>query len=472
MSFDALFQPIQIGGCEIKNRIAMSPMNMGYTGPLGYPSEQSIAWYATRARGGFGLLITEAVVMNSNRWRGSDSLNTLLFTDQRFMRFHSEIVEYVHSFNKCKIFIQLSPGWGRQGHPAHETPDVPSAGPSTIPMRMEVRNFNKGWEKQIKRLAAFNGLDIDQIFSSLGYKEGFESVRKMDDAQYDVFHALISGVVNQLMPSMSHVINGDMPRKLSIEEIVDLEDRMAEQARQVKEVHYDGIEIHSPHGYLIHQFLSPRSNRRDDQYGGTLENRARFLINIFKKIRATVGPNYPVGCRLSGDELMKGGLSHDEATQIAAMCRDAGANFINVSQGSYENPGAGFAPDGENDFTRWGSGFKKSTGLPVIVPNFMTPEVAEKAIKDGNTDIISLGRQSIADPFWPAKVKSGRTDDIVKCSRCQNCYMNLFESRWMHCLVNPTAGREKNYPELWIEGGPLEKRAEKFIKKASGLEQI
>jgi 2,4-dienoyl-CoA reductase-like NADH-dependent reductase (Old Yellow Enzyme family) len=337
---------------------------------------------------------------------------------------------------------------------------------------MEVRNFNKGWEKQIKRLAAQSGLDIDQILGSLGYKGGFDDIRKMNDEQYDVFHTLISGLINQLMPSMAHVLNGDMPRKLTIAEIVDLEDRMAEQALQVKEVRYDGIEIHSPHGYLIHQFLSPRSNRRDDLYGGSLENRARFLINIFRKTRAKVGPNYPVGCRISGDELMKGGLSHDEATQIAAMCKDAGASFINVSQGSYENPGAGFAPDGENDFTRWGPGFKKSAGLPVIVPNFISPDVAEKAIKDGNADIISLGRQSIADPFWPAKVKSGRTEDIVKCSRCQNCYMNLFESRWMHCLVNPTAGREKNYPQLWIEGGPLEKRAEKFVKKAVGLEQI
>jgi 2,4-dienoyl-CoA reductase-like NADH-dependent reductase (Old Yellow Enzyme family) len=169
---------------------------------------------------------------------------------------------------------------------------------------------------------------------------------------------------------------------------------------------------------------------------------------------------------------MPGGLTHEEAVQVAAMCRDAGANFINVSQGSYENPGAGFAPDGENDFTHWAPGFKKATGLPIIIPNFSTPDAALNALKDGSVDLVSLGRQSIADPFWPAKVKAGRIDDIVKCSRCQNCYMNLFESRWMHCLMNPTAGREKYYPKLWIDGGPLEKRAAKFVKKASGLEQI
>jgi 2,4-dienoyl-CoA reductase-like NADH-dependent reductase (Old Yellow Enzyme family) len=471
MSYKKLFEPIVIGDCEIKNRIAMAPMNMGYTGPMGYPSEQSIAWYATHARGGFGLLITEAVVMNPHSWRGCDTLNPLLLMDQRFMRFHSEIVEYVHNYNKCKIFIQLSPGWGRQGHPGHETPHVPAGAPSPIPMRMEARNFNKGWEKQIARVAKRGGVDIYEIMPQIGIKD-FDHIRNMNDEEYDNFHMVLSGLVNQLMPSLSHVLNGDTPRKLTIAEIVDLEDRMAEQAFHAFEVEYDGVEIHSPHGYLIHEFLSPRSNKRSDIYGGSLENRARFLTNIVSKIRAKVGPNKPVGCRLCGDELMPGGLTHGEAVQVAAMCRDAGANFINVTQGSYENPGAGFAPDGENDFTRWAPGFKKATGLPIIIPNFITPDAALKAITHGNVDIVSLGRQAIADPFWPAKVKTGRIDDIVKCSRCQNCYMNLFESRWMHCMVNPTAGREKNYPHLWIDGGPLEKRAAKFIKKAEGLEQI
>ncbi len=471
MSYEKLFEPIVIGDCKIKNRIAMSPMNMGYTGPMGYPSEQSIAWYATRARGGFGLLITECVVVNPHRWRGGDSLNTLLLTDQRFMRFHSEIVEIVHNYNKCKIFIQLSPGWGRQGHPGHETQDVPAGAPSSVPMRMEARYFNKGWEKQIARVAKHGGVDIYEVMNGLGIKD-FDAIRDMNDEEYNNFHKLLTMMVHQIMPSMSHVINGDVPRELSMAEIVDLEDRMAEQAYTAFSVDYDGVEIHSPHGYLIHQFLSPRSNKRTDSYGGDLENRARFLVNIVRKIREKVGKHKPVGCRLSGDDLMPGGITHDEVVQVAAMCRDAGANFINVSQGSYENPQYPFAPDGENDFTRWAPGLKKATGLPIIVPNFMTPDVALKALEDGSTDIVSMGRQSIADPFWPAKVKAGRIKDIVKCTRCQQCYMNLFESRWMQCEMNPTAGREKYYPELWINGGPLERRAANFVKKASGLDQI
>lgn len=157
---------------------------------------------------------------------------------------------------------------------------------------------------------------------------------------------------------------------------------------------------------------------------------------------------------------MQDGLGHEEVCKLVKLFTDAGANYFNVSQGSYENPGAAFAPDGENEFTQWAPGFKKASGgLPVITPNFTNPETAVEAIKSGRTDIISLGRQSIADPYWPAKVKAGRCSDIVKCIRCQQCYMNLFESRWIRCSVNPTAGFEKYYPELWKDNGLMDVRA-------------
>jgi hypothetical protein len=102
----------------------------------------------------------------------------------------------------------------------------------------------------------------------------------------------------------------------------------------------------------------------------------------------------------------------------------------------------------------------------------MNPEAAAQAIASGKTDIISLGRQSIADPYWPAKVKAGRACDIVKCARCQQCYMNLFENRWIRCSVNPTAGFEKYYPELWKDDGLMDARAKKFMEKRKDLPQI
>lgn len=459
MSFDALFEPIEIGNVGIKNRIAMAPMNPGLAGPNGYHSDANLAWYAIRARGGFGLIITECTVMNPHPWNGSEVLNPSLFTDYRYYRFHSEMVQLVHQYNGCKIFMQLSPGWGRQGHPHAETPDRPAGGPSAIPLEIDMRNLNKGWEKQFKRL--------NPMFPDLAF------IKSMSPEEYEGFRHFLKDMMAKEMPELVHVIFGDTPRELTIPEIVDLEDRFALQAAAAFKLEYDGVEVHAPHGYLIHSFLSPRSNQRHDQYGGSLENRARFLLNIVEKTRKKIGPDKAFGVRLSGDELMPGGIGHEEIKQVVSWCRDAGANFFNVSQGCYENPAAAFAPDGENEFTRWAPGFKEASGgLPVITPNFVSPELAENAVKSGQTDMISLGRQAIADPFWPVKVKEGCVDDIVKCVRCQRCYMNLGIAHWMQCTVNPTAGREKLYPELWLDAPEIEKKVKRFKEKAKGKPQI
>ncbi|MDO9263193.1 MAG: NADH:flavin oxidoreductase [Desulfosalsimonadaceae bacterium] len=463
MNFEKLFEPIQIGDVELKNRIAMSPMNMGYTGPNGYHSDQNTAWYAMRARGGFGLIITECVVMNPHRWGGQESLNPSLLIDERYYRYHSELTEMIHHFNDCKICIQLSPGWGRQGHPHAESRDCPAGAPSAIPMQVDLRNLNKGWERQIKRLAPEIGALVPD----------FTVLHNMKDEDYYGLLEIVVSFIAEKMPEMVHILFGDTPRELTIAEIVDLEDRFAVQALAAFKLGYDALEVHAPHGYLMHQFLSPRSNRRHDIYGGSLENRARFITNTIMKTREKIGPDKPLGVRLSGDELMPGGITHEEVVKVVELCRQAGANFFNISQGSYENPSAAFAPDGEDEFTRWAPGFKKAAqGLPVITANFINPETALKAIESGKTDIISLGRQSIADPFWPVKVKEGRLDDIVKCIRCQRCYMDLMTSNWARCSVNPIVGKEKYYSEMFLDTPKLQKKVALFKKKAEGLPQI
>lgn len=463
MNTNILFEPIQIGNVELKNRIAMSPMNMGYTGPEGYACDQSNAWYATRARGGFGLIITECVVANPYPWRGSDSLNPLLCDSQKKYRYLSQMADVIHSYKGAKVFMQLSPGWGRQGHPDMVHEGIASGAPSAIPMETDLRNLNHGWAKQFKRIGITL---IDEV-------GGIEKLKSLSDEEYEGVKAMAFSYLKKNAPEFFHVVKGHTPRELTIEEIEKMEKFMVEQACAAYKLGYDGVELHSPHGYLLHQFLSPRSNHRTDLYGGSTENRARVVTNIIERIRKKVGPEKVLGCRLSGDELMPGGLGHEEACKLVKIFTDAGANYFNVSQGSYENPGAGFAPDGENDFTHWAPGFKEASGgLPVITPSFINPETAADAIKSGMTDIISLGRQSIADPYWPAKVKAGRCGDIVKCIRCQQCYINLFEPRWIRCAVNPTAGFEKYYPELWQDDGLMDVRAKMFMDKREGLPLI
>jgi len=467
MSLKSLFEPIKIGNCTLKNRIAMAPMNMGYTGPNGFITDHTLAWFAARARGGFGLIITECFVMNPHRWRGSDSLNPALFCDQRYYRYVSELVELIHTYDGCKIFLQISPGWGSQGHAGPDSHDVPSGAASPVPMQIDYRNLNKGFRKQMRRMAP----GIDEIIQSLGYK-GLDELPALNDEEYAVFHAKLTDLLMSVMPEMKNYVQGETPRELDIHEIVDLEDRMAAQILAASSLGFDGVEIHSPHGYLIHQFLSRRTNKRIDEYGGSMENRARFLINIIKKARAKVGPDYPLGARFSGDECMKDGVTVHEAREFVKMSYDAGINFVDISQGGYENPGK-FFPDGEDEFTQYAPGFKDAGGgIPVITPGFVNPETAAKAIAEGKTDIISLGRQAIADPYWPVKAQTGNVKDILRCTRCDQCVMNLQEAKWAQCSVNVTAGKESFFPELWLKDSPLEKKAEKIIKRTKGLPQI
>lgn len=463
MLTDILFEPVQIGNVELKNRIAMSPMNMGYTGPEGYASEQTNAWYATRARGGFGLIITECIVANPYPWRGSDSLNPLMCDAQNKYRHISQIAEVVHAYKGTKIFAQISPGWGRQGHPMPGHPSISAAAPSPIPMEMDLRYATKGYIRQTKRLG----------FGDMIPEEAGMDIASMSDEEYRQIVPAIRDLLKQHAGHMYHVMFGETPRELTLREIEQIEDFMVEQVCAVLALGYDGVELHTPHGYLLHQFLSPRSNHREDRYGGSVENRCRIVTNILERIRKKVGPDKAIGCRISGEEFISDGLHHEEACEVVKLLTAAGANFINISQGSYEAFGKGFAPDGEDEFTCWAPGFKKASGgLPIIVPNFVNPETAANAVRTGNVDVISLGRQSIADPYWPAKVKAGRCGDIVKCVRCQQCYINLFESKWIRCSVNPTAGFEKYYPQLWQNDGMLDARAERFLRKREGLDQI
>lgn len=465
MSYDALFEPIKIGNVKFKNRVAMAPMNMVYSNPNGFNSEQWTAWYAARAKGGFGLIITDATVVNPHTWRGSDHLNCHLFTDERYGRLLGVMADTIHAFGS-KVIVQLSPGFGRQGHASALTPHEPIAAPSAIPIRIDLRNFNKGWLTQVKKLRP----ELAQLLESIG---GLAGLKALTDEQYMILESAIVPMMKVKDPGMIKVVYGEVPRELEKDEILFMEEKMAEMSMEALRYGFDGVEIHSPHGYLIHQFLSRRTNQRTDEYGGPLENRSRFLTNIIRKIRERIGPDAVLGARFAGDEMMPDGVTHDEMCEVVALAAKEGLSYVSISQGCYENPGA-FAPDGEDEMTKYVPGFREASGgLPIFTPNFMTPKATAAAVEKGRTDVAMLGRQAIADPFWPAKVKAGRLKDIVKCARCNLCYVNLFEHKWLECQVNPTAGYEQYLPELWrLSAPPVAEKVEKFMAKAEGLPLI
>lgn len=253
----------------------------------------------------------------------------------------------------------------------------------------------------------------------------------------------------------------EIPKELTVEEIWELEEQFAEGARRAKEAGMDAVEIHGAHGYLIAQFMSGYANHRSDAYGGDLEGLLRFPIEIIHKIRETVGADYPIIFRLSGDERVAGGRTIQETKTIIPLLEQAGVNAFHVSTGVYASfdyitaPMA--IPPGYN--VSAASEVKKATSVPVItVGRINDPRMAEEILKEGQADLVAMGRASLADPELPKKAAAGNYDDIRWCIACnQGCIDRLFdlEKICISCLVNPTVGKER---EMALIPAPQSKR--------------
>lgn len=240
-----------------------------------------------------------------------------------------------------------------------------------------------------------------------------------------------------------------IPTELTVEEIQEIEDSFAEAAARAKKAGFDIVEIHGGHGYLITEFLSPYTNRRNDLYGGSLENRARFAIEVATKVRKAVGKSYPLSFRISGDEYVDGGFRLEEAKDVAVELERAGIDVIHVSGGIHETDEKQivpmYLPLCYN--THLAEGIKKVVKIPVIASGSITsPDLAEEIIATGKADLVSLARPLLADPYYPAKAREGRVDDIRKCIRCnEGCVGRLRKGKSVHCTVNAESGRERRY---------------------------
>jgi 2,4-dienoyl-CoA reductase-like NADH-dependent reductase (Old Yellow Enzyme family)/thioredoxin reductase len=255
-------------------------------------------------------------------------------------------------------------------------------------------------------------------------------------------------------PSPIPMSGGEQPRELTLSEIAKLVTRFAEAAERAKKAGFDGVEIHGAHGYLISQFLSPLSNHRQDAYGGSLENRARFLLEVIKAVREGVGSDYPFWCRLSAMEIgVEGGITLEETQVVAQMAAKAGVDAIHVS--AHQVTPARRSPMAQPPclFVPLAEGIKKVVSLPVIAVGRIPPELGEGVLRDGKADFISIGKALLADPHLPQKVAVGSIEDITPCVYCLTC---LDSAGWRRegicCVVNPTLGREREY-EIKLAGG-------------------
>ena len=260
----------------------------------------------------------------------------------------------------------------------------------------------------------------------------------------------------------------EIPHELTIPEIKRLVNAYGRAALRAKKAGFDFVEVHGAHGYLITQFLSPFSNRRTDEYGGTPEKRMRFMKEVYSTVRRAVGEDFPVVLRLSGDEMVEGGLSITDTTEIARVAEALGVDALHISVGNYASYARGFMippmamPDGP--IVQFAKAIKKAVHIPVItVAKIRTPQMAESILKKGDADYIGIGRTLLADPDWPNKVKKGTLETINKCIACnQGCISRLFAQQDVWCTVNPETGRERLFAKkkgvkrrvVVIGGGP------------------
>ena len=333
-------------------------------------------------------------------------------------------------------------------------------------------------------LAVVGGCTIGELsgskdFISLQKDDDIEGLSRLTDAVHaaggllaaQLYHAgayvqsAALGGQQALSPSGMYCrFTRETPRAMSRKDIEAVIDQFAGAAIRAKKAGFDAVEILASAGYLICQFLSPLTNTRADEYGGELPNRMRFGVNVLKAVRNAVGPDFPVICRIAGNDFVAGSHTNHEARQFAEALEKAGVDAIDVTGGWHETrvpqlltsiPPATFA--------YLAQGVKESVSIPVIACNrIKDPRIAEDVLRTKNVDFVGMARAFLADPFILKKAKESRFDEIVHCIGCaQACFDHVFMMQPVSCLMNPRCGREFEIEEtetprpkrIWVCGG-------------------
>lgn len=359
-AYPHLLKPLDLGFTTLKNRVLMGSMHIGLEeAPQGY--ERMAAFYAERAKGDVGLIVTGGVSPN----------------DDGVVFSHGTKLDTVEEAEKHKVITQA----------VHEA----------------------------------GGKIAMQILHTGRY----------------------SYQANNVAPSAIQApINPIKPKALSSAEVQQTIDDFANCAKLAQYAGYDGVEIMGSEGYLINEFIAARTNHRDDEWGGSYENRIRFPIEIVKRTRALVGENFIIIYRLSMLDLVEGGSSFDEVIQLAKEIEKAGATIINTGIGWHEARIPTIATKVPRAAFTWVTEkLKGEVSIPLITSNRInTPEMAEHVLASGHADMVSMARPMLADAEFVLKASQGRSDEINTCIGCnQACLDHIFSMKIATCLVNPRA---------------------------------
>ena len=369
-----LFSPLRLRDVEIPNRI-MSTGHQTYLARGGLPTPEFVAYHEARARGGAGLIVTEAARFHATGL--TDSPEIVILGDEAIPAFR-KVTEAVHAHG-ARIFGQLSHS-GRLSRRVQGGLRGVAYAPSAVPDNR--------------------------------------------------FHT--------------------MPREMPVALIHEIVEAYGQAARRLAAAGYDGIEVIASLGLLVAQFLNPVSNRRTDLYGGSRENRMRFLAEALEQVRRAIGEGRALGIRISAEEVEADGLPQDEVLEI---CRSLAArglvDYANVTIGSMAGLGGSIhvVPPMEvaHGYVAPKAGaIRAATGLPVFVAGRINqPQLAERIIASGQADVCGMTRALISDPEMPAKARAGRLDEIRACIGCnQGCIGHFHQGYPVSCIQNPLTGRE------------------------------
>lgn len=265
--------------------------------------------------------------------------------------------------------------------------------------------------------------------------------------------------LHQWGPSDGVRADGVPVRALTKELIDDIVAAYGHAASLAKRAGFEMVMIHGGHGWLINQFLSPLFNHRTDEYGGSLENRTRFAVEVLKSVRAAVGPFFPIEFRMSGAEFAEGGYGLDEGVKIAQAIEPY-TDLIHVSAGTYQKTFGITHPSMFEDHGRnvyLAAEIKKHVSKPVATIGGLTdPAMMEEIIASGKADVVYMARQLLADPETPRKIEEGRDEEIVHCLRCFTCMAERAATSTRRCTVNPLIGRELDGTE--VQPAPVKKK--------------
>lgn len=395
-AYKHLFTPGRIGSMELKNRIIMAPMGSNFANEDGSCGERIQAFYEARAKGGAGMLTMG--VCSIAYPAGTAEPYQVGISSDKFIPGLKQLTDRVHQHG-CKIAMQLQ-----------------HAG------KTSVRDLTEGRELWVPSMPPA--------------------------ANTDMFAALTRSELGRFISSSKGREKGGVKiRVMEKHDITQMVTWFADAAERAQKAGFDGVEIHAGHTYIIAGFLSPYYNKRDDEYGGPLENRARLLLEVIAAIRERVGNDFPVWMRMDAIELdLPGGISLDDATRTAQMAQDAGINLVSVS--AYANLSSGNAftkapiPHERAMFLEWAGHIRKQLNIPVTAAGRLEPETADNALAEGRCDFIAMGRKLLADPELPNKLRENRAGDVRPCIYCYACVSQIFVNDRVKCAVNPQTGHE------------------------------